>query len=103
MTYVRIVQVEPKKWRSDMGTPKEPEEAGGEEEEAEAELHNEHGIVASNLRAMATMMMMRRRMVRRMRRRMRRRSLKRRLPPKQVVKIVGGWPPLKQASLARSR
>ena len=90
MTYVRIVQVEPKKWRSDMGTPKEPEEAGGEEEEAEAELHNEHGIVASNLRAMATMMMMRRRRMRRMRRR------------RRMVKGVGAWgeqpPPGKYSS-----
>ena len=33
LTYVRIVQVEPKKWRCDVATVKEAEEGAGEEEE----------------------------------------------------------------------
>jgi hypothetical protein len=38
LTYVRIVQVEPKKWRCDVATVKEAEEAGEEEE-----CHNDQG------------------------------------------------------------
>ena len=40
ITYLRIVQVEPKKWRCDVATVKEAEEGAGEEDE----LHNDHGI-----------------------------------------------------------
>ena len=38
LTYVRIVQLEPKKWRCDVATVKEAEEAGEEEE-----CHNDQG------------------------------------------------------------
>ena len=40
ITYPRIVQVEPKKWRCNVATVKEAEEGAGEEDE----LHNDHGI-----------------------------------------------------------
>jgi hypothetical protein len=45
ITYLRIVQVEPKKWRCNVATVKEAEEGAGEEDvDEEDELHNDHGI-----------------------------------------------------------
>jgi hypothetical protein len=45
ITYLRIVQVEPKKWRCDVATVKEADEGAGEEDvTAEDELHNDHSI-----------------------------------------------------------